>query len=174
MILENQLIMNTTPTKNLHVYSIEVLESIVRQINEMTGLQRIGVVGDKSAEAGIHNSAFIFRNPRIVDDSLVLDIELLETPVAEELKTSILLNNDPIVFRPAGQATMPADADMMKMLKVPVKIGADYRFKTIQAIPKSEDALEFPDKPNVDWVEMGSRLPDLADSEYNSKKEKDD
>lgn len=174
MLLENQLIMNTTPTKNLHVYPIEVLESMVRQINEMTGLQRIGVVGTSYASAELHNAAFMFRNPRIVDDSLVLDIELLETPEAEELKTTILLDSKGIVFRPAGQFNLPADADMMKMLKIPVKIGLNYRFKTIQAIPESEDALEFPAKPNVDWVEMDINLPDPPDSEYNYKKEKDD
>lgn len=152
MILENQLIMNTTPTKNYHVYTLGVLESMVRQINEMTGLQRIGVVGTSSASAELHNAAFMFRNPRIVDDSLILDIELLETEPAQDLKARILLERDSIVFRPAGQATLPHDADMMKLMKLPVSVGLDYKFQTIQAIPESEDALQFPPKP--EWVNV--------------------
>lgn len=174
MKLDNQLIMNTTPTKNLNHYSIEVLESIVKQIKEMEPIKRFGVVGVVDPEMNPSAVAFEYKNPRVIDDSLILDIEVLDTPAGQELKARILFDRDSICFRPAGEASLPGNAEMQRMLKVPVQIGLDYKLKTIQAIPETEDALEFP--PKVEWtnVEIDFEEPTPPEIEYNKEKEKDD
>ena len=154
MRLDNQLIMNTTPTKNLHKYSIEALESIKRQIDEMPIEKRIGVLGTDSVIAEIANMAFVYSNPRILDDSLVLDIEVLDTPAGQQIQAQLLLDTDGICFRPAGQATMPPESEMMKMLKVPITICADYVLQTIQAVNQSDDALQFPSSTEINWQQI--------------------
>ena len=168
MRLDNQLIMNTTPTKNLHQYSIETLESIKRQIDEMPDSKRIGVLGTDSDSVEISNMAFVYSNPRIIDDSLTLDIELLDTPAGQQLKAQLLLETDGICFRPAGQAEMPAETEMMKLLKVPVKIGADYVLHTIQTVNQSEDALQYPAPTAMSWQQVNITV-DSPDSEKISK-----
>ena len=174
MRLDNQLIMNTTPTKNLNQYSIEVLESIAKQIEEMEPIKRFGVLGTADPEMTPSAIAFEYKNPRVIDDSLIVDIEILDTPAGQDLQAKILIEQGSVCFRPAGTATLPTESTMQKLLKVPVPIGLDYKLMTIQAMSGEDDALQFP--PKVEWanVEIEFDEPARPEIEYNKEHEKND
>ena len=155
MKLENQLLLNTTPNLNNRQYPIETLHSIADQINEMPAAKRIGILPDDNYDVDLNpkNMAFTFENARVVDDTLIIDIEILDTPSGQMIKAVNTVETWNYVFRPAGQATLPSDSEgqMMNLMKVPVKVGTDYKLFTIHAIKSTDDSLQYP-KPEWDHL----------------------
>lgn len=142
MILRDQLILNTKPNKNRRRYTIEALESIVKQIlNDQA--QNLGTLGTVDTfTTPLNKVAFRYFNPRIEEESLYVDIEILDTPSGRDLKNML----DSVVFRVCGtiEHASPAEPwDQMRyLLKINLLVGGDYKLTTLNAINKDEDSLE--------------------------------
>ncbi len=148
MILEKQLIQNTKPNLNSRVYPLETLEHIKSQIekyNTEVGLD-LGTLGSTSSPVIlVKDIAFRYYNPRIENEALYVDIEVLETKAGLKLKK--LLEKDVVVFRPAGYIELKEDHDALDtartLLNLNYIVGLDYKLTTINAIPKEDDSLNF-------------------------------
>jgi hypothetical protein len=154
MVLKNQLLLNATPNLNNRVYPIETLRCIADQINEMPAEKRIGIlpaIPYHDFDVTVKNMAFTFENARVVDDTLIADIEILDTPSGQMIMAVNAVETWSYVFRPAGQATLPSEEQMMHLMKIPIGVGTDYKFFTIQAVKSTDDSLQYP-KPEWDHL----------------------
>ena len=139
-----QLLINEIPTKNGRRYPREVIAKMAEQIKEKESqglnLGTLGVI--EHTTVPLDKVAFSYKNPVIEEGSLYVDISILGTPCGNELKTVL----DSVVFRPAGMSTKyphPAHETAIHLLGVNVIVGDDYELITINAIPKSEDAINI-------------------------------
>ena len=138
-------ILNTRPTKNNRCYPMEVLEIIRDQINSKPVDANLGTIGyPKGLEILLGDAAFRYSNARIVDDSLLVDIETIHTPKGVELRRIIDEGMD-IRFRPGGSATLegPMPVETHNLLGIPKHVSTDYQLITIAAITPDEDAINF-------------------------------
>ena len=143
MILKDQLILNTKPNKNRRRYTVEALESIRSQILMSDPSRNLGTLGTiESFTIPLSKVAFAYSNPRIEEESLYVDVEILGTPQGEELKSLL----DSVVFRTCGTIEHPSPAEpwdtVRYLLNVDLVVGEDYKLITLNAINKGEDALE--------------------------------
>lgn len=146
MKLKRKLLLNTKINANNRKYPLVVLESIRDQINNGEEEKRnFGFVGFDSFMSGNEDLnkeiAFVYNNAVIENESLYVDINILDTPRGEELK--ILNESYDIRFRPAGRAELPSSFDTnVNVIGYPSVVGDDYKLVTIAAITKEEDAYE--------------------------------
>ena len=150
MKLYKQPILKTNPTLNNRRYPLEVLVSIKDQIIEMSNKQSaFGTVGYDSeslekATLSVFKIAFRFSNPLIEDETLYVDIEVLETPEGGILR-SLLESKMDLRFRPSGMASLVGEMpqEVHNLLDVPKHVSSDYKLIGLAAINPEEDALQF-------------------------------
>lgn len=150
MKLYKQPILNTNATLNNRRYPLEVLVAIKDQIIDLSSKQSaFGTVGydyeslEKST-VDVTKVAFRFCNPLIENETLYVDIETLETPEGQLLR-SILESQMDIRFRPSGMATLVGEMpqEVHNLLDVPKHVSPDYKLIALAAINPDEDALQF-------------------------------
>lgn len=160
-MLKDELIFNTIPNANNRFYPIETLRSILTQIEALPAEKRLGYllehIEETEGKPEIGKIAFSYSNVRLIgagnDASLIADIEILDTPVGEQMKMEELISEWHWVFRPSGKFMMPPDANMYQLLKVPIRIGPDYEFVAMTAIKSTVDSLLPP--PTHEWKSIG-------------------
>ncbi len=88
--------------------------------------------------------AFGFSNPLIENETLYVDIEILETPEGQLLR-SILESQMELRFRPGGMGSLDGEMpqEVHNLLNVPKNVSLDYKLISLYAINPSEDALKF-------------------------------
>lgn len=107
--MENKSIINRIRVKILaigkpemsgRIYSKEIAEEIIKTINS-EGKPIFG--GMTSYDGSLNDVSYVVQNAEIVDDSIVADIEILDTPRGNLLNE--VINNDvvgDVVFKPFG------------------------------------------------------------------------
>lgn len=142
MKLKKQLILNTHPTLNGRVYSLEILEKIRDQINSKDSSRNIGTFEyPEGLDISLKDSAFTYSNAIIENGCLYVDIQILSTPNGEKIKHQLEIDKrigvSSRVFRPAGQGTLggePSDGQLI--------VGDDYKLITISTVRKDVDAIQ--------------------------------
>jgi hypothetical protein len=150
MKLNKQPILNTNATLNNRRYTLEVLVSIKDQIIEMSSKESaFGTLGYDSealekATVNLSKVAFGFSNPLIENETLYVDIEVLETPEGEVLR-SLLESKMDLRFRTSGMASLVGEMpqEVHNLLDVPKHVSPDYKLIGLAAINPEEDALQF-------------------------------
>jgi hypothetical protein len=130
-------------TKNNTLYSKEVCEKIVEQINER---KCIGVCGSvnllpeysKNAlpEVNLRMVSIKVDNAKMKDDEVLADITVLEgTPQGDMLKSMIeMMGKDAFIFRPQALVSYKDEEG-------PIKEIDSFKLVSINVLPKEQDSL---------------------------------
>lgn len=88
--------------------------------------------------------AFEFSNPLIENETLYVDIKILETPEGQLLRSALEAKMD-LRFRPAGMGSLDGEMpqEVHNLLDVPKHVSSDYKLICLAAINPEEDALQF-------------------------------
>jgi hypothetical protein len=109
MIIEKTPIIDTKRTKNGWRYPISIIETMKEVIDSAQPHEKFGEFGFPKAHViDVKNVAFTYDNPIIEDDTLYVDITVLDTPKGEELKKKV----KKVSFVPVGLGTLNENKDM--------------------------------------------------------------
>lgn len=93
-----------SPNKNGEVFSKEALESMYKSIENDKIIGQLGSI-KQSGGVELSKATHLIKNPTMENDSLMAEIEFLETPWSEQLKEILLTFDDEldsITFKPEG------------------------------------------------------------------------
>ena len=125
------------PNLNNRVYTKDVLKNIVEKFKTQKHplLGTIGMVEFTKMPDAILDPCLVshtVEDLRLEDDVLIADIQVLQTPMGNELAN--IIDSDNIAFRMAGTATTNTND------KNVITINDDYNLLAINACPKTEAA----------------------------------
>ena len=140
-VLHKVIIKANTVTKNNTMYSTEVCEKMVEQINAPNRLcASTFETGDLypnsiNVEVDYSEIAAKVENAKLENDKVTADITILETPSGDMLKSLLkLCGDDSIVFRPKGVVNYKEREDGIKEID-------EFKLISISALHKQDDSL---------------------------------
>jgi hypothetical protein len=147
--LKDQVIIQANvPTKNNTLYSKEVCEEMIRQINEKNPHEILGELvpplfnsDDASfrlmAEVDFNNVALKVDSAEMDGDKVVADITILEGTPKGDILANLLkeMEEGSIIFRPKAIVNYKERADDIKEID-------EMKLISISALPKEQDSLQ--------------------------------
>ena len=116
MLIEREIIISNKLSSNERYYDTEALEKILDDYNKkfnLYGSYLCGFYKNQQGAIGISDIGFDVVSLSLVDDKLIANINILETPVGREIKKNI----ENYVFRTGVWGTVSENKSIVKSLE---------------------------------------------------------